>query len=288
MLPLDDLLIDSVRCSVYDSAPGGSHEAVVFVHGNPGPSDDWSELAPAVASFARTIAMDLPGYGRSEHPHHFDFSVDGYARYLAALLDRLDVQRAHLVLHDFGGGFGLAWAVAHPERFASATLINTGVLRGYRWHKYARIWQTPLLGELFQLASNAKTLQLGLDNDNPRPLPPDFAKRIAGYADWAHKRAVLQLYRNTRNPEAAFAHFIPELARLDRPACVIWGADDAYLPVAFAERQREAFPHAQVHVLQGLGHWPFVDDPAAVSRLLCDFLRTQIATARAAGHGVRS
>lgn len=223
--------------------------------------------------------MDLPGYGRAEHPYHFDFSVAGYATFLAQLLDQLAVKRAHLVLHDFGGGFGLAWAAKHPERFASVTLINTGVLPGYRWHKFARIWQTPVVGELFQLGANALMLKAALNRDNPRPLPDGFAERIASYADWPHKRAVLKLYRASRDADAEFAKYIPDLSKLDRPACVIWGAGDAYLPVAYAERQREAFPRAEVHVLPGLGHWPFIDDPEAVLEILLPFLRTQLAAA---------
>jgi pimeloyl-ACP methyl ester carboxylesterase len=128
-----------LRCAVLDSDPHGSREAVVCVHGNPGPMDDWNWLLPSVAPRARVVAMDLPGFGRSDHPRRFDFSVTGYARYLGGLLDALDVQRAHLVMHDFGGAFGLAWAAGHPQRCASLTLINTGALVSYRWHKLARL-----------------------------------------------------------------------------------------------------------------------------------------------------
>jgi pimeloyl-ACP methyl ester carboxylesterase len=282
MLQVTDTIVNGVRGVVYDSDPQGSTEAVVFVHGNPGPSDDWAALAPAAAKLGRTIAMDLPGYGRAEHPYNFDFSVGGYAQYLERLLEQLGVTRAHLVLHDFGGGFGLAWAAANPEKFASVVLINTGVLRGYRWHKFARIWQTPVLGELFQATSSPRLLKVALNRDNPRPLPDGFAERIASYADWPHKRAVLKLYRASRDPDSQLAQYASKLAPLDRPACVIWGAGDAYLPVAFAERQRDTFRRAEVHVLPGLGHWPFVDDPEAVLRIMVPFLQTQLRAAAAA------
>jgi pimeloyl-ACP methyl ester carboxylesterase len=276
MLPVKDSVVNGVRCVVYDSAPHSSSEAVVFVHGNPGPSDDWDVLAPRVAKFARVIAMDLPGYGRAEHPHQFDFTVSGYATYLGALLDQLGVQRAHLVLHDFGGGFGLGWAAAHPDRVASITLINTGILKGYRWHKFAKIWQTPVLGELFQLAGTAALMQKALDADNPRPLPKDFAARVLGYADWNHKRAVLALYRATRNPDKDLGGAVLNGKQIELPTCVIWGEGDAYLPVRYAEAQREVFPHAEVHTLPGLGHWPFVDDPQVVGDILTSFLQKQV------------
>ena len=103
MLQPVDHVVAGVRCAIYDSDPSQQEEAVVFVHGNPGPMDDWEELAPAVATLVRVVAMDMPGYGRAAHPRNFDYTVDGYGRYLGALLDHLAVERAHLVLHDFGG-----------------------------------------------------------------------------------------------------------------------------------------------------------------------------------------
>lgn len=272
MLPVEDHVVAGVRCAVQDSGPRSLREAVVFVHGNPGPLDDWEVLAPAIARWARVVAMDMPGFGRAERPRDFAYTIDGYARYLGAVLDHLEVERAHLVLHDFGGGWGLRWAVEHPERVASLTLINCGVLEGYRWHLYARIWQTPVLGELFQLLSSARGMHAALNRSNPRSMPWSFVERIARYSDWGHKRAVLKLYRSARRlPEFSD----PRGRRLAEtvPTCVLWGAGDPYVPVAYAERQRESFRRAEVHVLPGLGHWPFVDDPEAVLQPLEAFLR---------------
>ena len=252
MLPVEDHVVAGVRCAVQDSGPRTLREAVVFVHGNPGPLDDWEVLAPAIARWARVVAMDMPGFGRAERPRDFEYTIDGYARYLGAVLDHLGVE--------------------HPERVASLTLINCGVLEGYRWHLYARIWQTPVLGELFQLLSRARAMHAALNRSNPRPMPWSFVERIARYADWGHKRAVLKLYRSARRLPA-FSD--PRGLRLAEtvPTCVLWGAGDPYVPVAYAERQRESFRRAEVHVLPGLGHWPFVDDPEAVLQPLEAFLR---------------
>lgn len=269
-----EYLIDGVRCAVYDSGPADRGEAVVFVHGNPGPMDDWAELAPAVAGFARVIAMDMPGFGRSERPRSFDHSIAGHARFLGLLLDRLGVERAHLVLHDFGGPWGLRWALDHPDRLAGLALINTGVLEGYTWHKYAKIWQTPLLGELFQLATTPRAMHLALSHDNPVPLPRAYSDRVGGYADWGHKRAVLRLYRDSRDPARAFPDRPAPANSL--PACVIWGAGDPYIPVRFAAQQKLHFPEAEIHILDGLGHWPFIDNPRAVLAPLIAFLRRHI------------
>lgn len=276
MLAIRHVDVDGVRSAVHDSGPASSPEAVVFLHGNPGPMDDWEPFVPEVASFARAIAIDVPGFGRADHPRRFDFSPEGYAKHLGAVLSQLGVERAHLVLHDFGSAWGLRWAIEHPESFASVTLVNCGLLDGYRWHSLARIWQTPGIGELFSLVTTARTMHAALERTNPRPVPFAFVERIFEYSDWNHKRAVLALYRASRDLHGSVGVLRGIFRLLDRPACVIWGEADAYLPATYAEKQKEFFPSAEVHVLPGLGHWPFVDDPAAVAAPMLDFLRRQV------------
>jgi pimeloyl-ACP methyl ester carboxylesterase len=273
MLQPVDQVVAGVRCAVSDGNPG-EREAVVFVHGNPGPMDDWQELAPTVAAFARVVAMDMPGYGRADHPKRFDYTVEGYGRYLGALLDHLSVERAHLVLHDFGGPWGLWWANEHPDRVGSITLINCGVLEGYKWHRFARIWQTPILGELAQLTTTAAGMHRTLNRMNPKPLPRSFIDRVMKYADWGHKRAVLKLYRASKRVGKANSELDAFAKTL--PVCVIWGAGDPFIPVEFAEKQKRYFPRAEVHVLQGLGHWPFIDDVEAVRGPLVEFLKRNV------------
>jgi len=129
-------------------------EAVVFVHGNPGSREDWHALMQAVSPSGRVISFDMPGFGKADKPANYPYSVEGGAAFMTEALKQLGVLRAHLVLHDFGGPWGLMWAAMNPLGFASLTLINTGVLKGYRWHYMARIWRTPVLGELQQLLAS--------------------------------------------------------------------------------------------------------------------------------------
>jgi len=124
-----EIQVNGVRSPVLEGGRSDSPEAVVFVHGNPGSSRDWQSLAAAVAAFARAVALDMPGFGALGAPR--------FRRTLGARL----------------GG-------AASDEFASATLINTGVLLGYRWHVLARIWRTPVLGELFQATATRATFRL--------------------------------------------------------------------------------------------------------------------------------
>jgi pimeloyl-ACP methyl ester carboxylesterase len=86
----------------------------------------------------------------------------------------------------------------------------------------------------------------------------------------------LKLYRNTRNTEDGAQQFATALRPLDLPALIVWGAHDPYIPVAFAERQREVFPRAEIRILTSSGHWPFADDPDSVAQVVLPFLRQQL------------
>jgi pimeloyl-ACP methyl ester carboxylesterase len=271
---IEDAVTVGGVCSPYlHAGPTDASEAVVFVHGNPGPAQDWRRLVARTGAFARAVAPDLPGYGGADKPDRFDYTVDGYACHLGRILDQLGIHLVHLVLHDFGAPWGLTWATNHPDRFASVTLVNTGVLPGYRWHYLARIWRTLVLGEAFMRMNTFPALRLLLCHGNPRGLPLDVLQRMyRDYKNPAVQLAVLRLYRATDDVAVSAVHLHDRLRSLDRPALVVWGAHDPYLPVCYAERQRETFPRAKVVVLADSGHWPMIDDPVAVEHLVLPFV----------------
>jgi len=214
--------IDGIRTPLLELGPAEATEAVVFVHGNPGSIRDWESLAHGVASFGRSLAMDMPGFGAADKPEDFDYSVAGYAHHLGKLLAERGVRRAHLVMHDFGGPWGLAWAAGNPQAVGSVTCINTGVLSGYRWHYLARIWQTPVIGELFMASTTKAGMRLLLRHGNPRGLPAEYFDHVFQTFDRGTRRAVLRLYRNTLNMEERARQLREALHPLDLPALVVW------------------------------------------------------------------
>ena len=276
-----DIVVGGVRSPVLQAGPAGRGEAVVFVHGNPGPATDWSDLLTRVGEFTRAVAPDMPGYGNADKPREFDYTVSGYADHLGGVLDALGVRRAHIVAHDFGGPWALAWAAKNPQAFASATLINTGVLIDYKWHHYAKIWRTPILGELFQATATRPSFRLLLGRENPRLSRSALDRIYDAIRPWGTKRAVLKLYRAT--PAEMLSAPRQQLRALDRPALVLWATEDAYLPSEQAERQRQSFPSARVELLTGHGHWAFLEDPDRVASLVVPFLRQQHSTAEKQG-----
>jgi pimeloyl-ACP methyl ester carboxylesterase len=267
------LLAGGTRARLLQAGPAEAAEAVVFVHGNPGSADDWERLVGAAAGTGRrALAFDLPDFGETIAPDGFRHSVPGYAEFVGQALEALGVERVHLVVHDFGGPIGLGWAMAHPDSLASITLINTGLAPGYRWHTMARIWRTPLLGELFQRITTRSGFRFVLNRTEPRGLPREFVDGMFDHLDRRTRRAVLELYRATPDPGTMSEELIRTFADRDVPALVIWGERDAYLPSSYAQCQRDAFPSAEAHLLPVSGHWPYVDAPETVELLLVEFL----------------
>jgi len=270
---LAGIMLGETWTRLAQAGPSQASEAVVFVHGNPGSAGDWLGLLGGIETLRRAVAFDLPDFGQSVAPEGFGHTLPEYASFLDVAFDALGIERVHLVLHDFGGPIGLQWARGNLDRVAGVTLINTGILPGYRWHRAARIWQSPVLGEMAQAALTRQVFRRAVTRPEPRGLPRDFVDGMYRNFDRRTRRAVLDLYRDAKDVSGWSNGIAPVLAAADLPALVIWGAGDPYLPVTFAERQRRAFPSAEIHTLANSGHWPFIDDPSAVIRLLSEQLR---------------
>jgi pimeloyl-ACP methyl ester carboxylesterase len=235
------------------SAEGGE-PPVLYLHGVPTSSDDW------VGFLERTggLAPDLPGFGRSGKRGDGDFTMPGYDRFVETFLDHVEVERVRLVVHDWGA-VGLLWAQRHPERVERLVVINAvPLLPGYRWHRVARLWRLPGVGEV--------TVGLATRWAWRRALPQPLADESWPHFDQGTQRAILQLYRTS--PEDALARAGLDLGRIDCPALVVWGDRDRYLPAAFADAYAGALGgEADVLHLPDAGHWPWLDRPDAVDRI---------------------
>jgi pimeloyl-ACP methyl ester carboxylesterase len=273
------IVVGGLSSPVIEAGPQDEREAVVFVHGNPGSSTDWTALVDATGELGRAVAMDMPGFGKADKPRDFDYQVSSYADFLQGALKELGIERVHLVLHDFGGPFGLFWGLQHPDMWASVVLINIGVMPGYTWHRMARRWRTPVLGELTQAWIPRSAWRRAMEKANPKGLPPEFVDKMYDDYDRGTRRTVLKLYRATPDPGSTAAELGAAMAELHKPALVGWGAKDPFIGVGFAERQRDFFEVQDVAIMPDSGHWPFQDDPQRVAQAVLPFLRAQLSAA---------
>jgi pimeloyl-ACP methyl ester carboxylesterase len=217
-------------------APG---PPVLYVHGVPDSAELWTPFLERTGG----IAVDLPGFGRSGKPAGWPYSLAGYAAFLPAFLDHLGLDRVPLVAHDWGG---VALTLgARIERLVAIDVVP--LLPGHRWPWIARIWRTPVLGEL-AMGFTGRTLLRRLGG-----LSADHADQVLRHFDHGTQRAILRLYRSARDNVAP-------LGETSAPALVVWGERDRYLDRAWAERIAAALGgETRVQTVPAAGHWPWMD-----------------------------
>src|SRR5690242_6675936 len=148
----------------------------LYLHGVPTNSDDWVDML----ALGGGIAPDLPGFGRSGKPGSLTYTIDEYDRFIERFLDDRGIERVRMLVHDWGG-VGLAFAQRRPERVERLAIVNcVPFLPGYRWHRTARIWRTPGLGELAMGATNRFTMRLISRESNVAkgPMPAAFIDSV--------------------------------------------------------------------------------------------------------------
>jgi pimeloyl-ACP methyl ester carboxylesterase len=249
------------------SAPGpagaeGTPPAL-YLHGVPNNSDDWLGFLEKTGG----LAVDLPGFGRSGKPGSLRYTIDEYERFLERFLERAGIERVSLVMHDWGV-VGLAFAQRHPERVERLVIVNgVPLLPGYRWHRIARVWRTPVLGELAMGATGRRTLRFASKETNaaPGPMSEAWLDSVLDHFDQGTQRAILRLYRSA-SPEA-LAMAGAQLGRLQMPALVVWGMRDLYIPGRFGRAYADALGDAQLIELKDAGHVPWLDRPEVVEEV---------------------
>jgi pimeloyl-ACP methyl ester carboxylesterase len=227
--------------------------------------------------FARTVAFDISGYGKSDKNAPQIQTTDGAAQYIQGVLDKLGVKRVVLVVHDFGGVWGLQWAAKHKQSLIGAVLIDGGVLIDYVPHPLAVVWATPGAGELQMASTTRDTWRANMRATNPPSMPDSFIDRLYDDYDRATRCAALRYYRSSSQTFMTLGRDqAAALKPLNLPALVIWGRQDPYIPPDQAEKQKQAFPRARIEYLDGSGHWPQIDNPNRVRQLVVPFLKPSL------------
>jgi pimeloyl-ACP methyl ester carboxylesterase len=251
----------------YHSAPYEG-DPVLYLHGAPTSSDDWLPFLELTGG----IAPDLPGFGRSGKSGHLDYSIAGHADFLDRFLGELDIGRVKLVAHDWGAGGGLVFAQRDPDRLERLVLLDAvPLLDGFKWHGLARTWRSPVFGERVMGSTTRRVLARALRSATVRPeaWTDERLKQVWEQFDHGTQRAMLRLHRQADPSLLAGAGL--GLEELDAPALIVWGERDPWFGRELAQRYADRLPHAEVEVVEGAGHWPWLDRPEVVE-LVATFL----------------
>lgn len=240
-------------------AEAGDGPPILLLHGNPDTHLVWSDVVSSLSASHRCIAPDLPGFGQSRAPADFDCSLENMSRHVAGVLDGLNLSRAHMVAHDVGSTYGLAFATTHPERLLSLTILNGNFFPDYQWHFWARLWRRRGVGELVMAVANRRLFVSEMRKGSPG-VTREYAERA--YADYGRdtRRMVLRWYR-AMGPEVLRGwdeRFLRDCAGV--PKQVLWGDLDPYVPASTADRYGVEARH-----YPDCGHWLMLDRPDEVA-----------------------
>ena len=227
----------------------------------------------------RCVAPDLLGFGLSERPATFAYTPEAHAAVLAALVERLGLERITLVVHDYGGPIGLPLCLDRPERVRRLVLLNTwlwpldddpdlrrkGRLAGSALGRLLyRRCNASLRLLMPQAYGDRRKLTPAIHRQYLAPFPtPDDRERVL----WALARALL-------GSSAYYADLWRRRERLrGRPVLVVWGLRDPAFGPRCLERWEALFgADARVVRLPAAGHWPHEEAPEAVRQALVAFL----------------
>jgi haloalkane dehalogenase len=248
---------------------GEPRGTVLLVHGYPESSYMWRETLGAVAAAGfRGVAPDLAGLGDSppDRPGTWERHVAALQRFVV----EQDLGRVVLVVHDWGGMIGLAWACEHPEAVAGLVISNTGFFPDGKWHGFAQGMRTPGQGEELVGAFTREGLD-GMLKSLSKGIGDDAVEEYWKGFDGDERRAMhLDFYRSMDFEK--LAPYEGRLAHLGVPTLLLWGADDPFAPVAGAHRFKREIPHASLCVIDGAGHFVFDDAPERTGAAITDFL----------------
>jgi haloalkane dehalogenase len=269
---------DGLRMHYVDEGTGNP---VLLLHGEPTWSFMYRHAIARVATVTRAVAPDYFGFGRSDKPLAPDwYSYDAHYRSIERLVDELDLRNLTLVVHDWGGPIGFRLAVERPERVEALVILNTGIAppppAWFRFRDFVRRVGPDLSpGRLIRASATTSIPdEVVAAYDAPFPTPRSKAGVLA----------FPELVPTTpEHPSATALRDVRErLTRWDRPALVLFGAEDPIFPPRAAERLAALLPAAlPVETVAHAGHFVAEEAGDEVAERILAFLQTALAAGSA-------
>jgi cis-3-alkyl-4-acyloxetan-2-one decarboxylase len=265
----------------------GEGDPVVMVHGNPSWSFYYRNLVLALRDRYRCIVPDHIGCGLSDKPgdERYDYTLSRRVDDLERLIDHLKLpEKLTLVLHDWGGMIGMAYAARHPERIGRLVLLNTAAFHLPKEKKFPlglKICRDTVLGTLLVRGCNAFSVGASIVGCKKNPMPSDLQQAYRSpYDSWGNRIATLRFVQDIplAPGDRNFALVSEVAAGLEQfrelPISIFWGELDFVFDPTFLAEWVRRFPKAEVHRYPEGGHYILEDYKADVVPLIENFLDT--------------
>ncbi len=262
----------------------GQGEAVLMVHGNPSWSFYYRNLIKALRTTHRAIAPDHVGCGRSDKPgdDRYEYTLSTRAADLGRLVEHLGLRRITLVVHDWGGMIGMAWAVKNPDLISRVVVLNTGAFHlpsGKAFPPTIALARMPGLGAALVRGGNAFARGAVRFCVTRHPMPPEVAAGyLEPYGTWADRIAIQRFVEDIplRARDHSYEVVSQTAAALDRlrakPMLICWGMRDFVFDRHFLAEWERRFPDAQVHRFDDCGHYVLEDAAEEIVALVREFV----------------
>lgn len=256
-----------------------AESTILFVHGTPTHSYEYRHLIAALSATHRCIAPDHLGFGKSDRPPDFAYTPEAHAEVLREFVDRLQLDRFTLVVHDFGGPIGLPLALADGSRVERVVIMNTWAwpLNDDPEMARAAAFIAGAAGRwLYRYANASLRLIMPSAYGDRRKLTKQIHRQ---YLEVFRDRdaRVLVLHTLARALLGSRHHYQSLLDRIDAlrriPVLIVWGMKDSAFRPYQLERWQSLLPDATVDRIEGAGHWPHEEEPARVIAAIERFLK---------------
>ncbi|HAK59295.1 MAG TPA: hypothetical protein DCO77_02780 [Nitrospiraceae bacterium] len=237
----------------------GQGPTLILIHGIGGSSASWRDVIPSLSKAYRVIALDLPGYGKSDRPR-VDYSVEYYATVLKHTIDAVGGDRVALVGNSLGGWIAAVTALNHPQSVSHLILVDSAGLKG---DPPPSVNLDPATQKEFEVLLQA------FYHDTTR-LTTEFVDN-----EWKYRKSVRRTIQetmkslNTKSPSLD-----GRLRGIKAPTLVIWGKQDKLIPVEVAGRFAKGIPTSTVTIIDNAGHMPHIEQPKAFYRSVKKFVKS--------------
>lgn len=255
----------------------GRGEPIVLVHGVPTWSYSFRHLIRRFAATHRCIALDHLGFGLSDKPLEGPYDPAALAANLGDLIGELGLRNITLVVHDWGGPIGLAYALQHPKDVARLVLFNTWMWPAegdLRARSIARFLASPLylaLERRFAITARLFTRlaiarREAVSSETLRHYSEPFRRRT-------DRAGLVSLVRSIHTADPWLGTLWDKRHSLSQlPTLIFWGMRDPAFPARYLRRWETVFEAPEVHRLTGVGHYPHEEAPEVVMSVIERFL----------------
>jgi haloalkane dehalogenase len=243
--------------------------AALLIHGYPESSYQWRHLMPVLAEGGwRAVAPDLAGFGDS--PPDPPGTWERHRESIERFHEELGLGEVVLVVHDWGGLIGLAWACDHPEAVRRLVISDTGFFPDAKWHDLAQAMRTEGQGEELMRSLDRSGFEAMLSQASPSFDEQALDEYWRAFDGDERRQTHLDFYRSMDFEK--LRPYEGRLAALDVPALILWGEDDHFAPVSGARRFERELPDAELVVVEGAGHFVYEDAPEKAAEAVKGFL----------------